>query len=121
MKNYKELIVWQRSMELACAAYDVVRKLPKEETFALSNQIRRSAISVPSNIAEGYGRSSPRDYVRFLSIARGSCYELETQRLLSVKLGYVAEEDISTAIQLGTEVGKMLNVMIPSVANKGRQ
>ncbi|MBR0367514.1 MAG: four helix bundle protein [Clostridia bacterium] len=99
-------------MELAVAAYEVAAMLPKHEIYALADQIRRSAISIPSNIAEGYGRSSTRDYVRFLSIARGSRYELETQLLLCVKLGYIGQQDISTAVQLGTEVGKMLNRMI---------
>ena len=69
VRNYKELLVWQRAMELACEAYAVTGRLPKEEMYALGDQIRRSAISVPSNIAEGYGRNSTRDYVRFLSIA----------------------------------------------------
>ncbi len=80
--------------------------------FALSDQIRRSAVSIPSNIAEGYGRNSTKDYIRFLSIARGSRYEFETQLLLCVRLGYMSESDIDKAIQLGEEVGKMLNVII---------
>ena len=82
------------------------------ESFALADQIRRSAVSIPSNIAEGYGRHSTKDYTRFLSIARGSRYELETQLLLTVQLGYTTDSDIQRAIQLGEEVGKMLNVII---------
>ena len=116
VRNYKELLVWQRAMELACEAYAVTGRLPKEEMYALGDQTRRSAISVPSNIAEGYGRNSTRDYVRFLSIARGSRYELETQLLLCVRLGYIAESDIERAIQLGTEVSKILNVMITKLS-----
>ena len=116
VRNYKELLVWQRAMELACEAYAVTGRLPKEEMYALGDQIRRSAISVPSNIAEGYGRNSTRDCVRFLSIARGSRYELETQLLLCVRLGYIAESDIERAIQLGTEVAKILNVMITKLS-----
>ena len=112
MENYKELIVWKRAMELAEAAYVIARKLPREESFALADQIRRSAVSIPSNIAEGYGRHSTKDYTRFLSIARGSRYELETQLLLTVQLGYTTDSDIQRAIQLGEEVGKMLNVII---------
>ena len=112
MENYKDLIVWKRGMELVEAAYKVAALLPREEMYALSDQIRRSAVSIPSNIAEGYGRNSTRDYARFLSIARGSRYELETQLLLSVQLGYVKECEIDHAIQLGEEVGKMLNVII---------
>ena len=112
MQNYKELVVWNRGMELAVAGYEVAAMLPKHEIYALADQIRGSAISIPSNIAEEYGRSSTRDYVRFLSIARGSRYELETQLLLCVKLGYIGQQEVSTAVQLGTEVGKMLNRMI---------
>ena len=112
MENYKDLIVWKRAMELVGAAYQVAAMLPREETFALSDQLTRSAVSIPSNIAEGYGRNSTKDYDRFLSIARGSRYELETQRLLCVQLNYVQQKDIETAIQLGEEVGKMLNVII---------
>ena len=115
LEDYKDLIVWKRAMELATAAYKVTRKLPREENFALADQIRRSAVSIPSNIAEGYGRGSAKDYARFLSIARGSRYELETQLLLCVELGYVKEEEIASAIQLGCEVAKMLNVIISKV------
>ncbi len=102
-------------MELTVAAYAAARKLPKEENYALANQIRRSAISIPSNITEGYGRGSPKDYARFLSVARGSHYELETQLLLCVNLGYVSEKEISSAICLGQEVAKILNAIIRKV------
>ena len=112
MEKYKDLIVWKRAMELVQAAYQIARVLPKDEMFSLSDQIRRSAVSIPSNIAEGYGRNSTKDYARFLSIARGSRYELETQLLLCVQLGYVKQQDIENAIDLGEEVGKMLNVII---------
>ena len=73
--DYKDLVVWKRGMELARMAYLLSRKLPREEDYALADQIRRSSVSIPSNIAEGYGRTSPKDYVRFLSMARGSSYE----------------------------------------------
>ncbi len=115
LEDYKDLIVWKRSMELAAEAYIVARKLPGEEIYALADQIRRSAVSIPSNIAEGYGRGSSKDYTRFLAIARGSRYELETQLFLSVDLGYVTENDIAKAIRLGQEVAKMLNVIIGKV------
>ena len=115
LEDYKDLIVWKRAMELATAAYKVAQKLPREENYALADQIRRSAVSIPSNIAEGYGRGSAKDYARFLSIARGSRYELETQLLLCVELGYAKKEEIASAIQLGYEVAKMLNVIISKV------
>ncbi len=70
--DYKDLVVWKRGMEIARSAYLLSRKLPREENYALADQIRRSSVSIPSNIAEGYGRTSPKDYARFLSMARGS-------------------------------------------------
>lgn len=79
MEDYRDLIVWKRSMELVRAVYALTKRLPKEETFALSNQLRRAVVSIPSNIAEGYGRNSKQDYLRFLNIARGSKNEVETQ------------------------------------------
>ena len=112
LEDYKDLIVWKRAMELVKAAYAVARLLPKEENYALADQIRRSAVSIPSNIAEGYGRGSTTDYRRFLTIARGSRYELETQLLLCIQLGYVSDKDTANAMQLGIEVAKLLNAII---------
>ena len=112
IKNYKELVVWKRAMELVVEAYSLVKCLPKEETFALSDQIRRAAVSIPSNIAEGNGRASTKDYSRFLSMARGSKYELETQLLICEKLNYLTKEQISKAMNLSEEIGRMLNVLI---------
>ena len=76
IKSYRDLVVWQKSMELVTDMYTITKVFPKEELYALTSQIRRSAVSVPSNIAEGYGRNSTQDYVRFLQIACGSLYEL---------------------------------------------
>ena len=112
LKGYRELIVWKRSMELVSEVYKLAKCLPKEEKYVLSDQIRRSAISIPSNIAEGNGRIGNKDYVRFLSIARGSQYELETQLLLCVQLGYLSDIDISKASVLCDEIGKMINALI---------
>jgi len=78
INSYKDLIVWQKSMELCEVAYLVIGKLPKDENFALSSQIRRSVTSIPSNIAEGYGRNNRKEYIQFLGIASGSAAELET-------------------------------------------
>ena len=85
-KDHKDLIVWQKSMDLLVEIYHFVKKLPKEETYALSDQMRRAAVSIPSNIAEGRGRSSEKDYLRFLFIARGSQAEIETQLFACVRL-----------------------------------
>ena len=109
VKDYKDLIVWQKAMELAREIYKLARKLPKEEMYGLSNQIRRSAVSIPSNIAEGHSRNSRKEFIQFLSIAKGSKSELETQLILCRDLGYFEHEDIENCFILITEVGKMLN------------
>jgi four helix bundle protein len=110
--NYKNLIVWQKAMDLTAAVYKLVRKLPKEELYALSDQMRRAAVSIPSNIAEGRDRNTDREFVQFLTFSRGSKSELETQLLICVKVGYLNETEISEAMDLSTEVGKMLNSLI---------
>ena len=115
--DYKDLIVWKRSVELAKKAYAAARKLPREETFSLGDQIRRSAVSIPSNIAEGYGRTGSKEYSRFLSIARGSAYELETQLLLCVEFGYLQPNEIAPSIELIKEVTKILTVIIAKLGN----
>ena len=104
IEDYKDLIVWQRSMELAEEVYRLVKKLPKEELFALSDQIRRAVISIPSNIAEGYERNSTKEYIHFLSIAKGSKAELETQLLLCTKIHYLNNSDIEKSISLIQEI-----------------
>ncbi|MBQ9441769.1 MAG: four helix bundle protein [Selenomonadaceae bacterium] len=112
LRSYKEFTVWQKSIDLAVEIYRLVRLLPKTETYALSDQMRRAAISIPSNIAEGQGRNSTREFIKFLAIARGSQSELETQLQLCVRIGYVDESEISVSVGLCNEVGKMLNVLI---------
>ena len=112
MKNHKDLIVWQKSMLLVEEAYRLVRMLPKEETYALSDQIRRAVVSIPSNIAEGNGRESAKEFLRFLAIAQGSNAELETQLIICNRLGYLSSDDLSTALSLQEEVSKMLRTLI---------
>ena len=109
IKDFKDLFLWQRAMDLVVEVYDLVKKLPKEELFALSDQIRRAAISIPSNIAEGQGRNSSKEFIHFLSIAKGSKAELETQLLLCVRINYLKELEIEKAMSLVEEVGKMLH------------
>ena len=116
--HYKDLIVWQKAMDLTTEIYRLTKKLPKDELYVLTNQIRRAAISIPSNIAEGNGRASTGDYIRFLSIARGSTSEVETQLLICVRLDYLAQEDIETALSLIDETGKMLNTIITKLRNQ---
>lgn len=110
IKTYKELNVWKRSMELVEGVYKVTKQLPSDERYGLVSQMRRSAVSVPSNIAEGYKRKQLGDYVRFLNIADASAAELETQVLLIQRL--YTEINIDTVSALLEEVQKMLAVMI---------
>ena len=112
LQSYKDFIVWQKSMDLAEEIYSLVKLLPKIETYALSDQMRRAVVSIPSNIAEGQGRNSTKEFIKFLAIARGSQKELETQLQLCVRIGYITEEEISVAMNLCEEVGKMLNTLM---------
>jgi len=113
-KNYRDLIVWQKAMDVATEIFKISKKLPQEELFALSDQIRRAAVSIPSNIAEGQARISKKEFIRFLSIAQGSRSELETQLLLAVKVGYLSDSDIDKVMGLLEETGKLLTSLIHS-------
>ena len=106
--DFKELAVWQRSMNLAVEIYDLVRHLPPDERYGLSDQIRRSTISIPSNIAEGHARNSDKEFFHFLSISRGSAAELQTQLIVGTKIGYFTEETCNPLIQEIVEIDKML-------------
>ena len=108
IQTYKDLIVWQKAMEMSSMLYPIAKKLPKEETYALSDQMRRAAISIPSNIAEGFGRNSKKEYLQFLYIANGSVCELETQLTLCVRIGYLTETEIQPLIELLSEIGKII-------------
>ena len=112
LKSYRELIVWQKSMEAAKEVYSLVKRLPKEEMFALSDQMRRAVVSIPSNIAEGYGRGADTEFARFLKIALGSLSELETQLILCTNIGYLGEDDIQPVMDILDEVGKMTNSIL---------
>ncbi|MDU6659685.1 MAG: four helix bundle protein [Capnocytophaga sp.] len=121
IKDFKDLIVWQKAMDLVVEVYNLVKKLPKEEQFALSDQMRRAVISIPSNIAEGRGRYSIKEYAHFLSVAKGSNAELETQLLLCVKINYLNNSDIERAFGLIKEVGKMLTSLQKSLTISNTQ
>lgn len=118
IRSYKDLTVWQKSMDLTVEVYQLVKLLPKEETYALADQMRRAVVSIPSNIAEGQERNSTRDFLRFLSIARGSQAELETQLQICERLNYISAEKLQIAFGLCDEVNKMLNVFISKLKNK---
>jgi len=113
-KNHKELLVWQKAMQLVVDIYNLIRLLPKEETYGLSDQMRRAAISIPSNIAEGNARSSQKDMVHFLYIAQGSRAELETQLELCELIGYISKERLEPVLMQTQEIGRMLSGLIKS-------
>jgi len=112
--NYKKLIVWQKAMQLTTDIYKIVKKLPKDELFALSDQMRRAAVSIPSNIAEGCGRGLQGEIKYFLRIACGSAAELETQLQICLNLGYLTTQDIDGIISLLLEIKKMLSSFMKS-------
>lgn len=111
IKSYKELIVWQKSILLVKEIFILTDKFPKSELYGIISQMRRSAVAIPSNIAEGYGRKSLKEYSQFYSIAYGSGLELETQILIAKELGLAKKEDFDKVELLLEEVLKMLNSM----------
>ena len=113
--NYKKLKVWQKAMDLTVEVYELVKLLPKEETYALSDQMRRAVVSIPSNIAEGQGRNSDKEFIQFLSIARGSLWELETQIEICVRIGYIDQSQKTNIYNLIAEISKMLNALSNSL------
>ena len=110
IESYKDLLIWQKGMELVKLTYLITQSFPDEEKFGLTSQLRRSAISIPSNIAEGYGRGTKAQYINYLRIARGSLSELETQFIICKELEFLAE--ISEAIALIEEESKMINSLV---------
>ena len=113
--NYKELKVWQKAMDLTVEVYKLVKLLPKEETYALSDQMRRAVVSIPSNIAEGQGRNSDKEFIQFLSIARGSLWELETQIEICLRIGYIDQSLATDTNNLIAEISKMPNALSNSL------
>ena len=111
-RGHARLAVWQRALELALATYHLAALLPDHERYGLASQLRRAAVSIPSNIAEGYGRSTRADCMRHLVIANGSLLELETQIVLAERIGYVTTDETAPVFQLSSEVGRMLARMI---------
>ena len=110
IKSYKDLLIWQKGIEIVCMTYKLVSGFPKDELYALSSQIKRSSVSIPSNIAEGYGRQSTQSYIQFIKIARGSLCELETLLLVAKKLDFISDEKLfSEVINQIIEESKMIN------------
>ncbi len=107
-KSYRDLKVWHRSIDLTLLIYELTSDFPKQETYGLTSQMRRAAVSIASNLAEGSARTTKKDFRQFVAIARGSTYELQTQLFLAKRLGYSSAEKIGTAEVQSHEIGQML-------------
>lgn len=116
MASYKELVVWQKSYHLVLTVYEITKSFPKEELFGLSSQMRRCAVSIPSNIAEGNTRNGKKEHIQFFRIAYGSGAELETQLLLAKDLKYISESIFREVEQELQEVMRMLNKLIATLS-----
>ena len=116
--KYSDLMVWQKAMDLVQMVYDESSKFPKEERFGLANQLRRAAVSVPSNIAEGHGRKTTRAYLNHLSIAFGSLMEIETQLRIADRLSYLADGRLPVLLDRTDEIGKMLSGLMRSLSDR---
>ena len=114
--SYQNLVAWQRAMELVTDVYKITRAFPKEEVYGLTSQLRRAAISVPSNIAEGQGRKGDGEFKHFLRISLGSLMEVETQIMISERLGYLNPSAAQTLLRDTAELGKIMNGLINSLA-----
>jgi four helix bundle protein len=117
--SFRDLVVWQRAMQLTVAVYCLTQQFPREEIYGLTSQIRRSAVSVPSNIAEGHGRLNTGEYRQFLGIARGSNFELQTQLEIARALKFGNPKQLDEAEGLSHEVGKMLYATLESIKREG--
>jgi four helix bundle protein len=114
-RSYKDLVAWQKAMDLVTATYRVTAKFPTDELLGLTSQLRRAAVSIPSNIAEGQGRLSEKEFRYFLSQSRGSLMEVETQLQIAQNLGYPEESDTRALLNNCAEVGRILNGLIASI------
>jgi four helix bundle protein len=118
IKSYKDLIIWQKSIDLAVEVYKLSSKFPKEEFYGMTSQIRRAVTSISLNIAEGYGRNTTKNYINSLYIAQGSLQEVESAIILSIRLNFIKEEDCEKVNSLMLEEFKMFNALINSLENK---
>jgi len=119
-QHYKDLIAWQKAMDLVTAVYAMTDAFPKREVYSLTDQIRRAAVSVPSNIAEGQAHFHHREFLHFLQHSRGSLAELETQILIAQRLKYVTDTDTEPVFQQIEEVGRILNGLINSIRDRDK-
>ena len=116
VNSHKDLLVWQRSMDLVESVYRLTSRLPANEQFGLTSQMRRAAVSIPSNIAEGYGRQATGEYRHHLSFSRGSLLELETQAILCLRLRYLTEDELQPVLKEIVEISKMFGSLISKLS-----
>ena len=118
MKTYRDLIMWQKSMTLVTKVYKISNTFPNNEAYGLTSQIRRCSISIPSNIAEGYGRNYTNDYIHFLRIATGFLYKLQTQIEISLNLLYIDKDIFNRIYELSREIERMVSSLIRKLGKK---
>jgi four helix bundle protein len=118
VKDYRELIVWQKAMDLVEATHHTTREFPKEEVYGLTSQMRRAAVSIPSNIAEGQARNTTREFLHFLAIAYGSLKEIETQVLIAERLAYIDARQSLALVQSTTEVARLISGLANSLRKR---
>ena len=118
MSTFRNLLIWQKSMDLVTKIYSSTQQFPKEEVFGLTSQIRRSAISIPSNIAEGYGRDSNKEYLRFLNISISSLFEMQTQIEIAKNINYINETDFNKIYEDSREIERMLTSFIKKIKER---
>ena len=116
VRNYRDLVAWQRAMDLVVEIYGITKSFPRDEIFGLSSQLRRAAVSIPSNIAEGQGRGAGNDFSRYLRIAQGSLQEVQTQLVIAQRLGYMNERKAAETMQRADEVARLLRGLNKSVS-----
>ena len=119
VKSYRDLIVWQKSLDSVDLIYDVTESFPSKEVYGLTNQLRRAGVSIPSNIAEGHARQSTPEFIRFLSIARGSLAEVETQLIIANRRHYLQSDKLDNMMLLSDEISRMLVSLMNKLREKG--
>ena len=121
IKSYRDLIVWQKAMDLVEDVYKKTKGFPREEGYGLTSQLRRAVVSVPSNIAEGQGRTSTKEFLHHLSIGYGSLCEVETQILIAHRLGYLEKRELESLDEMTSEVGRLINGLSNKLPKNGRR
>lgn len=118
VRFYRDLIAWQKSIDLVETIYRISQRFPSDEKFGLTSQLRRAAVSIPSNVAEGQSRGTPRDFNKFLDIANGSLAEMETQLIIAGRLNYLPSEELEDVLSKAAEIGRLINGLQKSLAAK---